>query len=61
MVHLKWDGSTTLSVGTSHKGSPHIVFFYHFLLTCNIIIASLVELSHVKLQADDCKHEDGHK
>lgn len=37
------------------------VFFYPFLLTCNIIIASLVELSHVKLQADDGKHEDGHK
>lgn len=39
----------------------HTLVFYHFLLTCNIIIASLVELSHVKLQADDCKHEDGHK
>lgn len=25
-VHLKWDGATTLSVGTSHKGSPHIGF-----------------------------------
>lgn len=33
----------------------------HFLLTCNFIIAGFVEFSHVEFQANDGKHEDGHK
>lgn len=32
-----------------------------FFLTCDFIVAGLVELPHVELQANDSKHEDGHE
>lgn len=30
-------------------------------LTCDFVVAGLVELPHVELQPNDSKHEDGHK
>lgn len=30
-------------------------------LTCDFVVAGLVELPHVELQPDDGKHEDGHE
>lgn len=42
--------------------SPRALFSVFFsCLTCDFIVAGLVELPHVEIQSNDGEHEDGHE